>query len=193
MKAARVLVLSLACLVALASTAAAAMWLRIEVQGPIVVGREIPISVVTGVLRQGQCVGAAGAVFEPYSDWYVSSGDLDIRLETWRVSPTSDRVAIPLTRRASDPAHWDGRVRFDTTGDWVLKVYYPDFGNADAQECAGARRTVEVLPSAALPSTSTGRDPVGAATLALGSLVAITLGLLGLYALSRRPKAGSAA
>lgn len=140
------------------AVAQAAMWIRIEIAGTPIAGEATRVSVVTGVIRvSDRCAHDPG--FEPWADWYPGGGPATVRLVFHPEARPAESREVHLSLRPGDPSRHDGEVRFPEAGRWTLRLIQPDFSQAgpDAEACAGARRTVDVLP-ASLPSTSTGSD-----------------------------------
>lgn len=176
---------AVAILLTAASAASAAMWLRITVDpAEPVVGMPTHVSVLTLVNFESGCVNEPTADLHPWWDWNGNGGkDLRFELKAFQ----DDRVVeIPLTRRQTDLAYWDGTVKFPTMGPWTIRVVHPLWsgGEKSGEECAGSRITVTVRPSG-LPRTSTvDQGWVGVVGLVLA---ASTLALVASFGWRRSP------
>jgi hypothetical protein len=175
-----VLCFLLAAWAANSAVASAAMWIRIEVAGTPIAGQLTHVSVITGVIREsGKCAADPG--FEPWADWYPGGGPATVRLVVYPEARSEQSREVQLSLRAGDPARHDGEVRFPEPGRWTLRVIQPDFGQSgpDAEACAGARRTVDVLP-ASLPTTSTRSRSIVSAEILVAGLLLAAVAALGL-------------
>jgi hypothetical protein len=153
------------------AVANAAMWIRIEVAGTPIAGQLTNVSVITGVMREsGKCAADSG--FEPWADWYPGGGPARLRLVAYPEWDRESSREVLLSLRAGDPSRHDGVIRFDRPGRWTLRLVEPDWSQAgpDAEACAGARVTIDVL-AASLPDTST--DPSGIRALLAAFFVAV--------------------
>ncbi len=155
-------------LVLLTTQAAGAMSLRMSVDpAQPEVGQPARVSVLTLAPFSNDCVNDPRADMRPWWDWNGNGGkDLRFDLKAFQ----ADRVLdIPLTRRESDPAYWDGSVAFPAAGEWTVRMVSPLWagGAAAGEECAGSRITVMVR-SGSMPSTTTASaGPALAAALAV--------------------------
>jgi hypothetical protein len=163
-------------LLVFASAGHAAMWLRITVDpARPLAGDPAHVTVVT-LVNSSSCVTDPTADARPWSDWNGDGGkDLRFELKAFQADRSID---IPLTRRANDPAYWDGTVSFPAAGEWTVRMVYPEWsrGAAAGEECAGARTTVAVRPSSSVLGTSTDVPvalvvAIAAIALALGCIV----------------------
>jgi hypothetical protein len=155
----------------------AAMALRMTVDPRVpTVGSTAHVAVLTLAPFSHGCVNDPAADMRPWWDWNGDGGrDLAFDLRAFQ----DDRViTIPLTRRASDLAYWDGSVVFPTPGRWTVRMVKPEWsgGVPDGEECAGARITVLVRDADRLPGTST--DGGNGASLLLAWVVTLTAAFL---------------
>lgn len=140
------------CLV-VAQPAAAAMWLRIEVAGPITAGTPSTVTVTTVYLTQPLCAADPRASPVVTGTWYSGSGTQpsapSFTLIAYPAGHPSASVAIPLTHRGADSPYFDGTVRFPSSGAWIVRMADPHWGDpeSDAERCAGARIDVQVGPA----------------------------------------------
>jgi hypothetical protein len=172
-----------AALVLVSAPADAAMWLRMSVDPPQpLVGQSARVTVLTMAHFSSGCTNDPAADARPYWDWNGDGGkDLRFELKAFQ----ADRVIdIPLTRRESDLAYWDGNVAFPATGEWTVRMVRPLWaeGSAAGEECAGSRITVTVRP----PSSPSG-TPASLASGPAAAYAALLLGVLGaaLFGLQR--------
>jgi hypothetical protein len=175
-----------AALVILGSQADGAMWLRMTVDpSQPIVGQSAHVIVLTMANFNNNCINDPAADARPWWDWNGNGGkDLRFDLKAFQ----ADRVVdIPLTRRESDPAYWDGSVAFPAAGEWTVRMVYPLWagGAAAGEECAGSRITVTVRSSSSPPGTSTLASGQTAA-LAIFVLAIGGSALLGLRSLRSR-------
>lgn len=136
-----------------ASDGAMALRITVDPSSPIV-GRSARVTVLTLAPFNSLCVDDPNADMRPWSDWHTSAGELRFELKAFQDDHVID---VPLRRRESDRASWDGQVVFPAEGRWTLRMVYPEWGGGTShgEQCAGARIIVTVRPSAALPATST--------------------------------------
>jgi hypothetical protein len=133
-------------LVALATDAAAALWVRITLDpASPQVGKATRVSVLTFYLTQELCADDPGATAVPYAVQGMAFGEFII--EAYGPGTPPERVLVYLSRRASDPTYWDGSVTFPSPGQWTLRMVHPSWSEPYT-ECAGAKKVVTVLPSA---------------------------------------------
>jgi len=162
-----------ALLVLLASApVAAAMWLRLEVAGPVVAGAPAAVTVTTLVMYENACVGDPNASAVPNGVWYSGGStpsEPTFRLVAYPAGRPDEQLRIPLTHRAADSPFWDGSVTFPTAGPWTIRMAEPYWGTpeSDIERCAGAR--IDVFVNGA-PS---GREPDPAALLAGAALLGL--------------------
>lgn len=162
---------------ALSGPAEAAMWLRISADPASPwVGQATRVTVLTLVNYANYCVDDPSSDLRPWSDWHTSSGEIRFDLKAF----LGDRVLdIPVHRRESDPAYWDGEVVFPSGGEWTMRMTYPLWsgGDPDGERCAGARTSVTVRPFPdRLAATST--DAIALRALAGAALGAVVVLLL---------------
>lgn len=157
-------------LLALATNAAAALWVRITLDPASPrVGEAAQVSVLTFYLTQDLCVDDPRAIPVPtvVSDITFS----EFILEASGPSAPPERVLVYLSRRASDPTYWDGPITFPSPGQWSLRMVRPGFPEPYA-ECLGAKKVVTVLPSA-LPRTGAGEVGPAPVVLVLSAVMAV--------------------
>lgn len=180
----RACLLALAILLLSAAPALAAMWLRIEVAGPVVAGVAANVTVTTLVMYDQRCVTDPGASRVPNGVWYSSGAaptEPEFRLVAYPAGHPDQEARIPLTHRAPDSPYWDGSVRFPAPGMWTVRMAMPYWGTreSDAERCAGARIDVSVSDAHSGPAPDPMPFLIGAVALALGAgLAARRLGQL---------------
>ncbi|HEY8807946.1 MAG TPA: hypothetical protein VIN70_10235 [Candidatus Limnocylindria bacterium] len=174
-----------ACLLALGLTlfvaqpAAAAMWVRIEVEGPVAAGTPANVKVTTFYLTQNVCIDDPRASPIVNGIWYSGSGtapsEPSFSLVAYPAGRPDASLRIPLTHRAVDSPYFDSTVTFPSAGSWIVRMADPHWGDAESEteRCAGARIDVQV----ALASAEHAPWPwIGAAALVV-ALVAALLAL----------------
>jgi hypothetical protein len=107
---------------------AAAMWVRTSLDPPIpLVGQNVRVSVLTFYLTHNLCWDAPAASPIPHAQWHSGgSAPEELRLQLQALGPESAQVLVPLTKRASDAAYWDGVITFPSAGEWKLFVSFAD-------------------------------------------------------------------
>lgn len=176
-----------ACLVLLATQATGAMALRMTIDpAQPVVGQPARVTVLTLAPFSDHCVNDPVADMRPWWDWNGDGGkDLRFDLKAFQ----ADRgVDIPLMRRESDLAYWDGTVAFPAAGEWTVRMVRPLWsgGAAAGEACAGSRISVTVRSSSFLPDIS---SLASGQTAALAILV-LAIGGSALLALRRLRRRG---
>lgn len=164
------------CLLA-AQPAAAAMWVRIEVAGPVAVGLSAKVTLTTFYLTQQLCAYDPQASPIVTGTWYSGAGgptEQSFSLIAYPAGRPNASVAIPLTHRAADSPYFDGAARFPSPGAWIVRVAGPQhWGDPESEieRCGGARIDLQVAPAVA---EGPAWPWVGAVTLFVG-LVAVLL------------------
>ncbi|MDP9245122.1 MAG: hypothetical protein M3O64_00575 [Chloroflexota bacterium] len=150
-----------ACLLALglillvAQPAAAAMWVRIDVAGPVAAGAPTKVTVTTLYLTQTLCTDDPQASPIVNGIWYSGSGSApsepSFRLAAYPAGRPGASTTISLTHRAVDSPYFDGTMTFPSAGTWTVRMVAPNWGGAEseAERCAGARIDVQVAPALA--------------------------------------------
>lgn len=163
----------------------AAMWLRMTIDpAEPVVGSSAHVTVLTLANFNSSCINDPAADARPWWDWNGNGGrDLRFDLKAFQADRAID---IPLTRRDSDPAYWDGSITFPAPGEWTVRMVYPLWsgGVAAGEECAGARINVVARSSPSLPATSTDVRSGPVAALAIVPVAVSAIAMFGL----RRPR-----
>jgi hypothetical protein len=128
------------------------------------VGQLTRVMVLTLAPFSSHCVDDPRADMRPWWDWHPDAPRFDLK------AFNQDRIIdIPLVRRDSRSAYWDGLVTFPDEGTWEVRMVQPTWsgGAEDGERCAGARISVRVDRQESLPATNTGFrgiDPENALT-----------------------------
>lgn len=140
-----------------AQPAAAAMWVRIDVAGPIVVGTPTKVTVTTFYLNQPLCTDDPQASPIVNGVWYSGSASAPsepaLRLVAYPAGRPNASIPIALSHRAVDAPYFDGALTFPSAGPWIVRMAEPNWGDAesDTERCAGARIDVQVGAARADP------------------------------------------
>jgi hypothetical protein len=126
------------------------MWMQITLN-PFTptAGEPVSVSVLTFSATQNLCWDDPRITPMPEATWY-GGGDTPLNLGLEMVVSNSRQgFTIPLFRRSSDGAYWDGTLNFPSGGEWQL--YAKQIGASpnpsSADRCGGLVRTVEVQPT----------------------------------------------
>ena len=137
------------------------MSLRIQVDGPVVVGIAARVTVTTFAPTSQRCADDPQSSHRVVGTWYMGGGaepsDPVFRLIAHPADRPDSATDIPLAKRAKDSPYWDGTMTFPSAGEWTLRMAEPHWGQPYSEEerCAGARATIHVEnPASDTPVTA---------------------------------------
>jgi hypothetical protein len=132
------------------------------------VDQNVRVSVLTFSLTHKLCWDDPAASPIPNAKWYSGGSAPDeFRLQLQALGPEAAQVVVPLTKRSSDAAYWDGDITSPSAGEWKLIVSFADqpspnprykaisdaINNA-GRRCGGFERDVTVRSTSSLAGSA---------------------------------------